>query len=142
MEPIAYGPLHPSTRYRVLGMSAPFERVAAAVEGAIRDEGFLLLHVLDAQEILRRAAHAIRPLRQYLFFHPDLMRRLLELAPGAVPEAPLKIVVLEHEDGQVRLLAPLPLVALAEYPSLRELSIEISTRIDRVLAAVTDGRAT
>jgi len=51
--------------------------------------------------LLQRGGYAIAPTRQLSFFHPRDVARLLSIDPGALPEIPLKFVVMQMPDNSV-----------------------------------------
>ena len=133
---IRYGQATLSSRHRWVEVEGEFDQIAARLKKAIEDEKFLLLHVIDTQGILATAGIPIAALRQFLFFHPSLMRQVIEADPGAIAELPLKIIAIKLPERQVRLIIPRPENLLAEYPPLQSLATELTTRVDRLVVAV------
>ncbi|HLO68360.1 MAG TPA: DUF302 domain-containing protein [Holophaga sp.] len=84
------------------GFEATLERLRLAI-GA---EGLWLIHEIDTQGLVAREGHAIPPLRQLLFFHPRFLIRLLEECPGALTDAPLRVIVRETPGGGVEVGHP------------------------------------
>jgi uncharacterized protein (DUF302 family) len=95
------GQAHPFQRAIVAGM--PFEATLASIRAVLSELDLWIIHEIDPQMLLQRAGYAIDRTRQILFFHPRYMVRVLAADPSALPEAPLKIVVMEGaEDVTVR----------------------------------------
>ena len=101
--PIGYGPAGSSAAsfQHVRTTNVPFEEVLAKLRAAIGASGLWVLHEIDPQAVLRRADLSIGAARQILFFHPDLMVRLLQADQSALLEAPLKFAVMELPDKTV-----------------------------------------
>ena len=141
-EPIRYGaPGAASAAFQHVAVTRiAFERVIALLRQGIDDAGLWVLHEIDPQAVLKRGGHVIGASRQILFFHPDLMIRLLEADPSALLEAPLKFAVLDGPDGTVSIRWFDPAVAFGRYrnASLDRLAADLAgicERIARKLAA-------
>jgi uncharacterized protein (DUF302 family) len=114
---------------------APFATVIEALRREIGTAGLWVLDEIDPQQVLLRAGHVIGPVRQILFFHPDLVVRLLRTDPCALLEAPLKFVVIELPGGVVSVRWLDPLIAFARYghPELAYLGKELSLTCRRIV---------
>lgn len=99
----------------VVTTDLPFEDVLQRVRTAIEDSGLWPLHEINPQELLIRGGFRIRPARQFLFFHPRFMARILNNDPSALLEAPLKIAVVESPTGRVMLRWYDPVTAFERY---------------------------
>lgn len=119
----------------------PFEDVLTRLRSAIETAGLWVLHEIDPQKVLERGGHVIDPARQILFFHPDLMVRLLQANQAALLEAPLKLAVLQQPDGSVTIRWFDPAAAFARYrnPVLAELGQDLARRCARIVAATQAG---
>jgi uncharacterized protein (DUF302 family) len=117
-----------------------FEAVIVRLRKGVEAAGLWVLHEIDPQAVLRRAGHAIGAGRQILFFHPDLMIRLLEADQAALLEVPLKFAVLELADGSVSVRWLDPASAFARYrnASLDKLGAELAATCERIATAATD----
>ena len=104
-----------------------FDQVTADLRAAIVAKDLWLLQEIDPQALLRREGIEIRRAVQFLFFHPRLMRRLLEADSAAVVEAPLKVAVLDISDTEVMVRCVDPGSAFARYenPALVVLGLEL-----------------
>jgi len=60
-----------------------------------------VLNEINPQMLLARGGYEIEPARQILFFHPDLMARVLAADPSALLEVPLKFAVIGLPEGGV-----------------------------------------
>ena len=119
----------------------PFESVLVRLRQAIEAAGLWVLHEIDPQKVLQRGGHAIDPARQILFFHPDLMVRLLQANPAALLEAPLKLAVMQRPDGTVTIRWHDPVAAFARYdnPVLAKMGQELASRCDEIVTAIQKG---
>jgi uncharacterized protein (DUF302 family) len=117
---------------RAIITTEPFEKVVAKLRKGIEAAGLWILHEIDPQAVLRRGRHVIGAGRQILFFHPDLMIRLLAADHAALLEVPLKFAVLELADGSVSVRWLDPVVAFGRYrtTSLDKLAAELGDSSD------------
>ena len=112
----------------------PMAAVLAALRQQIEAAGLWVLHEIDPQAILARAGHSIGAARQILFFHPDLMVRLLQADPAALLEVPLKFAVMALPDGTVSIRWIDPAIAFVRYGNapLAELGRELAATVDQI----------
>ena len=124
---------------RGITTAEPFEQVIAGLRKGVEAAGLWILHEIDPQAVLRRGGHSIGAGRQILFFHPDLMIRLLEADQAALLEVPLKFAVLELADGSVSVRWLDPAGAFGRYrnSSLDKLATELAAICERVATAAT-----
>lgn len=108
--------------------TTPLPDVVERLRQAITTAGLWVLHEIDVQAVVARAGHRIAAARQILFFHPDLMVRLLGANPAALPEAPLKFAVMAMPDGTVTIRWFDPGLTLQRYedPALAGLGQELA----------------
>jgi uncharacterized protein (DUF302 family) len=85
---------------------------------------------------MMRAGMEIHPARQLLFFHPRFMNRLLQADTRAVPEVPLKIVVMADDAGVVYLRGPAIGTTLDRYSGTRDLGEELAALCAQIVATV------
>jgi uncharacterized protein (DUF302 family) len=119
----------------------PFEEVLTLLRQAIKAAGLWVLHEIDPQTVLHRGGYDIGPARQILFFHPDLMIRLLHANPAALLEAPLKLAVMQQPDGTVTIRWHDPAVAFGRYgnPVLTDMGQDLASRCARIVTAIQEG---
>ena len=119
----------------------PFEEVLTRLRQAIEAAGFWVLHEIDPQKVLQRGGHEIGPARQILFFHPDLMVRLLQANPAALLEAPLKLAVMQQPDGHTMIRWHDPATAFGRYgnPVLTDLGQDLASRCRQIVTAIQEG---
>ncbi|MGI4745642.1 MAG: DUF302 domain-containing protein [Janthinobacterium lividum] len=117
--------------------NATFTEVIASLRSEIGDAGLWVLHEIDPQKVLQRGGYVIDPARQILFFHPDLMVRLLTADASALLEAPLKFAVVELPGGRVTIRWINPAVAFARYdnPALTILGQELAILCEHIVSA-------
>ena len=104
----------------------------------ISQADFWVLHEIDPQAIVARAGYMIDSTRQILFFHPDLMARLLRADPAALLEAPLKFAVMSLPQGgvSIRWLDPATAFARYSHPELDALGKELTAICETIAAKV------
>jgi hypothetical protein len=71
-----------------------------------------------------------------LYFHPDYMARLLAADARALPEGPLKIIVVAVNDSAVSLRWPRIDLALARYDALVALGVELAALVQKISRAL------
>ena len=76
-----------------------FDKTVEILRGAIVAAEMMILHEIDTQAIVARSGIEISGVRQLLYFHPRWMKIVVETAPDAVIEAPLKFVIRETQSG-------------------------------------------
>jgi uncharacterized protein (DUF302 family) len=125
---------------RSISTAEPFDQVIVRLRKGVEAAGLWVLHEIDPQAVLRRGKHEIGAGRQILFFHPDLMIRLLEADQAALLEVPLKFAVLELADGSVSVRWIDPVGAFARYrnPSLDKLATELAAICEHVAATAAN----
>jgi uncharacterized protein (DUF302 family) len=118
----------------------PFEEALTRLRQAIEAAGLWVLHEIDPQKVLQRGGHEIEPARQILFFHPDLMVRLLQANPAALLEAPLKLAVMQRSDGTVTIRWHDPAAAFARYgnPVLTEMGQQLAARCEQIVTVLQE----
>ncbi len=113
-----------------------FDRTVALLKQAIEGENLMVVHEINAQQMLRMVGVRTGGMRQILFFHPRFMKRLIETNRhgGIVP--PLKVLVMEMPNGRVMVRYHDPVHQLEPYTGLEELAAELRGVIEHVVAAV------
>ncbi|MBC9909933.1 DUF302 domain-containing protein [Chitinophaga varians] len=86
--------------YHTLLLDQPFDTILAAAKAAITDNGWLLLHEINPQQILAGQGYHLPATRQLFFFHPSYLHALWEQDAAAVMEAPLKLLLQELSPQQ------------------------------------------
>ncbi|MGF6849230.1 uncharacterized protein (DUF302 family) [Chitinophaga sp. W3I9] len=112
----------------------PFNGLLLSAREAITSSGFLLLHEINPQAILASHGITTAPIRQLLFFHPVYMQSLLQNAPEAVIEAPLKLVLRETGENTTAVSYFDPALHLQGYRGLAPLRTRLQTAMEKVLA--------
>lgn len=140
MSTIAYGAAVAAFQHARI-TTLPFEDVLIRLRHAIEAAGLWVLHEIDPQKVLQRGGHDIGPARQILFFHPDLMVRLLQANPAALLEAPLKLAVMQQPDGTVTIRWHDPAVAFGRYgnPVLTDMGQDLASRCGQIVTAIQEG---
>lgn len=120
--------------------TAPFGRVAEALERAVTDEKMGLVCHANAQRAAAGRGVAIKGNQVLMVFRNDFAVRLLAADPAAGFEAPIRIYVYEHGDGTATVSYIPPSVIFAPYRHAevqavaRELDVIFKTIVDRGVA--------
>jgi uncharacterized protein (DUF302 family) len=121
--------------------TAPFGRVAEALERAVTDEKMALVCHGNAQRGAAGRGITIKGNQVLMVFRNDFAVRLLAADPAAGFEAPIRIYVYENPDGTATVSYIPPSAVFAPYRHAevqaiaRELDVVFKTIIDRGVAA-------
>jgi uncharacterized protein (DUF302 family) len=122
---------------RIRNSPLPLEEVVARLKAAIVAADLWVLHEINPQKILSRGGYEIGAGRQILFFHPNLMARLLQADPSALIEAPLKFAIVALPDGTVTVRWIHPVASFGRYDNaaLAGLGRDLSALVESVVEA-------
>ena len=112
-----------------------FDQTVERLRAAIVTADMMVLHEIDTQAIVRRGGIEIPGVRQLLYFHPRWMKIVVETAPDAVIEAPLKWVIRETPDG-IRCNASLPSQTFGRYAGLEAMARELDGIVEHIAGAL------
>jgi len=111
----------------------PFEELYSSIRENVVSNGFLVLHEINTQKIVSEFGIKIRPLKQILFFHPKYIEKITNQDILAINEIPIKLVVIEKENGIVNVSFPNPLLSLSDYNLDKEIASELLQRVTSIL---------
>jgi uncharacterized protein (DUF302 family) len=116
--------------------TAPFGRVAEALERAVADEKMGLVCHANAQRAAAGRGVTIKGNQVLMVFRNDFAVRLLAADPAAGFEAPIRIYVYENPDGTATVSYLPPSVVLAPYrhPEVQAVAREL----DPIFRAIVD----
>jgi uncharacterized protein (DUF302 family) len=120
----------------VVASSYVFDETVARLRDAIEVADLWIIDEIDPTALLRKGGFATTRLRQLLWFHPRYMARLLQTDAGALPEVPLKFVIIEETAGTT-VKAFNPARSFAPYAKLTPLAAELLDLTERMLATVS-----
>jgi uncharacterized protein (DUF302 family) len=135
-QTVHYGPASVPGFHVVVRSKLGFADTLARLQQALAAHDLWLIHEIDPQMLLARGGYDIAPARQLLFFHPRYAARLLAVDPAAVPEIPLKLVVLQMPDGSVTVRHPDVAAQFARYPGLAALGEELAALVRSLVATI------
>jgi uncharacterized protein (DUF302 family) len=116
--------------------TAPFGRVAEALERAVADEKMGLVCHANAQRAAAGRGVTIKGNQVLMVFRNDFAVRLLAADPAAGFEAPIRIYVYENPDGTATVSYLPPSVVFAPY---RHAGVRAVARdLDPILKAIVD----
>ncbi len=136
-QPLTYGDFVTPPFHHVHKATHSFDEVVSRLKKAIADEDMWLIHEIDPQGLLARGGITILPTRQLLFFHPRYMEQVLSIAPDAVIEAPLKLVVMTAPDGSVSVRHLDAASQFERYPGLDGLIEAFQPMFERLTSVVS-----
>lgn len=132
-ESITYGTFRNPAFHNVCVSQFNFDDTVERLKAGLDAENLWLIHEIDPQALLQRDGMVIPPTRQLLFFHPRLMKRILNTCPDAIIEAPLKIVILQLADGAISVRHLEVADQFNRYADLSELAVDLADIYRRVL---------
>ena len=127
------------------GTSIPmdFEQAIDVVTEALKQEGFGVLTDIDVQATLKQKLGEDMPSYRILgACNPPLAHRALSAEPSIGLLLPCNVVVRQEDNGTVHVecMDPAAVLDLVDNPAVHALAQDVRQRLDRVLAAVADGR--
>ena len=127
------------------GTSIPmdFEQAIDVVTEALKQEGFGVLTDIDVQATLKQKLGEDMPSYRILgACNPPLAHRALSAEPSIGLLLPCNVVVRQEDNGTVHVecMDPAAMLDLVDNPAVHALAQDVRQRLDRVLAAVADGR--
>ena len=127
------------------GTSIPmdFEQAIDVVTEALKQVGFGVLTDIDVQATLKQKLGEDMPSYRILgACNPPLAHRALSAEPSIGLLLPCNVVVRQEDNGTVHVecMDPAAMLDLVDNPAVHALAQDVRQRLDRVLAAVADGR--
>jgi uncharacterized protein (DUF302 family) len=128
-------------------VEATFDETIARVTEALKAEGFGVLTTIDVTATMKEKLHV--DFERYSILgacNPQLAHRALELEHSVGLLLPCNVVVHEaHAEGstrrtQVDIADPVAMLSIIQNPAMQELATEARTRLERVVAALTDSQ--
>jgi len=114
-----------------------FEDTLNRLRDAIQAEGFLLLHEINTQQIVKSHGIEIDRVHQLLFFHPRYIQAIMDNNPRAIVEAPLKFVVMENPSQQVIMVRfTQPNTLFGRYTGLTSMGRELNQIVTNITQSI------
>ena len=110
-----------------------FDKAYETIKKRIVDEGFLLLHEINTQEIVAKHGVDIPALRQLLFFEPKYIAQIMELDPLGINDIPLKLVLHDLGENGTSISFQNPALSLKDYNLEDPMRNELLERVRRIL---------
>jgi uncharacterized protein (DUF302 family) len=124
-------------------LAVSFEDADAQVRAALKEEGFGVLTEIDVQETLKKKLDVdFRPYRILGACNPPLAHKALSAEEQVGLLLPCNVIVYAGETpgtSVVAVLDPQAQLAVAENEALKSLGEEVRSRMERVLARLSDG---
>jgi uncharacterized protein (DUF302 family) len=124
-------------------VNASFDEAIALVTDALKQEGMGILTEIDAQAAFQKKLNV--DFRRYTILgacHPQTALQILEEDDKAGVLFPCNVVVQEHSDGRVEVSAvdPLMMFLLVHSPRAKEVALNASTMMQRVIERLPTGQ--
>tara|TARA_R110002051_G_C8544609_1_gene471716 strand:+ start:270 stop:647 length:378 start_codon:yes stop_codon:yes gene_type:complete len=117
--------------HKTLGYS--FYETYTMIKERIKQNGFLLLHEINTQNVVAKQGIIIPKLIQLLFFEPKYVGQIMGNDPLAINDIPLKFVIRSLGNGHTEVSFQDPVGNLRDYKLEGEMLNELRKRIDEIL---------
>tara|TARA_R110002049_G_scaffold52783_2_gene147326 strand:+ start:3161 stop:3538 length:378 start_codon:yes stop_codon:yes gene_type:complete len=117
--------------HKTLGYS--FYVTYTMIKERIKQNGFLLLHEINTQNVVAKQGIIIPKLIQLLFFEPKYVGQIMGNDPLAINDIPLKFVIRSLGNGHTEVSFQDPVGNLRDYKLEGEMLNELRKRIDEIL---------
>ncbi|MEQ8422530.1 MAG: DUF302 domain-containing protein [Arenibacter algicola] len=117
--------------HKTLGYS--FYDTYTMIKERIKQNGFLLLHEINTQNVVAKQGIIIPKLIQLLFFEPKYVGQIMGNDPLAINDIPLKFVIRSLGNGHTEVSFQDPVGNLRDYKLEGEMLNELRKRIDEIL---------
>jgi len=114
-----------------------FDETVDILKGAIEEQNLMVIHVVDAQKMLRMAGKKVNGMKQIFYFHPKFMKRVMEANKSATIQIPLKFIVMEKPDGKVIVRYFQPSKLLSSYKGEEEIAGELDVLVNKIISEIT-----
>lgn len=118
--------------------SRSFDATVDVLSQAIEGENLMLVHEINAQQMLRMVGVRTGGMKQILYFHPRFMQQIIETNRNGGIVPPLKILVMERPDGGVMVRYHDPVALFSEYQGLGGVAQELKGLTERIVATVRE----
>lgn len=115
-----------------------FDETVDILKGAIEEQNFMVIHVIDGQKMLRMAGKDVGGMKQIFYFHPKYMKKVMEANNEAAIQIPLKFIVMEKPDGKVILRYFMASKLLEGYKGEEAIAKELDGLINNIVKQVTN----
>jgi uncharacterized protein (DUF302 family) len=123
-------------------LDIPFEEAVARTRAALKDEGFGVLSEIDVRATMKEKLDV--DYEPYLILgacNPQLAHRALQAEHELGLLLPCNVIVREHEArSAVSIVDPAAMLGVVDSPALRAVADEAKARLQRVAAALAEGR--
>lgn len=115
-----------------------FAETVDILTGAIEEQNLMVIHIVDAQKMLRMAGKKVKGMKQIFYFHPKYMRKVMEANNEATIQIPLKFIVMEKPNGKVIVRYFMPSKVLAGYSGEEAIAKELDGLVDKIVHEITN----
>jgi uncharacterized protein (DUF302 family) len=138
MSQIAVAQMKPMDGSKMAMSKYSYSESMEILKGAIEEQNLMVIHVVDAQKMLRMAGKQVKGMSQVFYFHPKYMKMVMEANSAATIQIPLKFVVMEKPDGKVVVRYFKPSTILNKYQGEETVSAELDGLVVKILAELTN----
>jgi uncharacterized protein (DUF302 family) len=133
-----YAQMKPMDGSQMVMSKYSFSESMELLKGAIEEQNLMVIHVVDAQKMLRMAGKQVKGMSQIFYFHPNYMKKVMEANSAATIQIPLKFIVMEKPDGKVVVRYFKPSELLNKYKDEETIAAELDGLVEKILAEVTN----
>jgi uncharacterized protein (DUF302 family) len=137
MSQIAVAQMKPMDGSKMAMSKYSFSESMDLLKGAIEEQNLMVIHIVDAQKMLRMAGKQVKGMSQVFYFHPKYMKRVMEANSAATIQIPLKFIVMEKPDGKVVIRYFEPSELLNKYQGEEAISAELDSLVEKIVSELT-----
>jgi uncharacterized protein (DUF302 family) len=122
---------------REMGMSKfNFDDTVSKIKAGIEAHQMMILLTPDHQQMLAMVGLQTKPMMTIEFFHPRYGKTIFQNDGRAALEVPLRIAIMENEQGQVMYQYNRPSYVFSRYNSLGDLGKELDKTMEEIVGEV------
>jgi len=122
---------------REMGMSKyNFDDTVSKIKAGIEAHQMMVISTIDHQQMLSMVGLQTKPMVTIEFFHPRYGKTIFENDRRAALEVPLRIAVMENEQGQVMYQYNRPSYVFGRYNNLGDLGQELDKALTEIVGEV------
>ena len=96
---VSFAQMKPMDGSKIVMSKYSFSETVDMVKSAIEDQNLMVISEIDGQKMMRMAGKQTKGMQQIFFMHPKYMRKVIEANKMAAIQIPLKLIVMENENG-------------------------------------------
>ena len=132
---VSFAQMKPMDGSKIVMSKYSFSETVDMVKSAIEDQNLMVISEIDGQKMMRMAGKQTKGMQQIFFMHPKYMRKVIEANKMAAIQIPLKLIVMENENG-VMIRYFMPSTILKQYEGTEAVAGELDGLVSNIIAEV------